>query len=86
MIVAEPDVEVNVTNSAFFCNSNTGEIFVGRLSVGYLDLPPDTVVGDTCRYQYWGGYVDWWIWGNREEHVKTVVKLPYWLTIMSLTC
>ncbi|KAJ9293495.1 hypothetical protein DTO271G3_7760 [Paecilomyces variotii] len=79
MIVDEPDVEVNVTNSTLFLSLKPGETFVKHLSLDYLDLHPDTVIGDTYRYQYWGGCVDWWIWGDREEHAKTVVKLPCWL-------
>lgn len=76
MIVDEPDVEVNVADSAFFRSLKPGEALVKDRSLGYLDLHPDTVAGDTYRYQYWGGCVDWWIWGDREEHAKTVVKLP----------
>ncbi|GES65444.1 hypothetical protein ATEIFO6365_0010037000 [Aspergillus terreus] len=79
MIVDEPDVEVNVADSAFFCSLKPGETLVRHHSLGYLDLHPDTLVGDTYRYRYWGGCVDWWIWGDREEHAKTVVKLPCWL-------
>ncbi|KAL4736659.1 hypothetical protein BDV11DRAFT_172724 [Aspergillus similis] len=79
MIVDEPDVEVNVTDSSFFCSLKPGETLVKERFLDYLDLHPDTVVGDRYRYQYWGGCVDWWIWGDREEHAKTVVKLPCWL-------
>lgn len=78
-IIDEPDVEVNVTDSQFFRSLKPGETFVRRISFDVLDLHPDTVVGDTYRYQYWGGCVDWWIWGDCEEHAKTLVKLPCWL-------
>ncbi|KAL4747565.1 hypothetical protein BDW72DRAFT_206390 [Aspergillus terricola var. indicus] len=79
MIVDEPDVEVNVTDSSFFCSLKLGETLVKERFLDYLDLHPDTAVGDTYRYQYWGGCMNWWIWGDREEHAKTVVKLPCWL-------
>lgn len=75
----DPDVEVNVTDPEFFRSLKPGETFVREISLDFLDLHPDTVVGDTYRYQYWGGRVDWWIWGDCEEHAKTVVKLPCWL-------
>ncbi|KAJ6027628.1 hypothetical protein N7460_012445 [Penicillium canescens] len=78
-IVDEPDVEVNVTDPEFFRSLKPGESFVRKNHLGFFDLHPDTVVGDTYRYQYCGGRVDWWIWGDCEEHAKTVVKLPCWL-------
>ncbi|KAF3018336.1 hypothetical protein E8E15_006452 [Penicillium rubens] len=79
MIVDEPDVEVNVTDSMFFRSLQPGESLIRCVSLGFTDLHPDTVVGDTYRYQYWGGCIDWWTWGDREEHANTVVKLPCWL-------
>ncbi|KAJ5922028.1 hypothetical protein N7516_009731 [Penicillium verrucosum] len=78
-IVDEPDVEVNVTDPEFFRSLKPGESFVRKNYLEFFDLHPDTVVGDTYRYQYCGGCVDWWIWGDCEEHAKTVVKLPCWL-------
>jgi hypothetical protein len=78
-IVDEPDIEVNVTDPQFFRSLKPGETFVKNHSFNFLDLHPHTVVGDTYRYRYWGGCVDWWIWGDREEHANTVVKLPCWL-------
>jgi hypothetical protein len=79
MIVDEPDVEVNVTDSMFSRSLQPGESLIRCVSLGFTDLHPDTVVGDTYRYQYWGGCIDWWTWGDREEHANTVVKLPCWL-------
>lgn len=79
IIVDEPDVEINVADSEFFRCLQPGESFVTQFLLGYHDLYPDTVVGDTYRYQYWGGCIDWWTWGDREEHAKTIVKLPCWL-------
>lgn len=78
MIVDDPDVEVNVTDSSKFRCLKPGENFVRNSLLPCSDLHPDTVVGDTYRYQYWGGRVDWWVWGDREEHANTVVKLPCW--------
>lgn len=79
IIVDEPDVEVNVTDSEFFRSLQPGETFISEFSIDYLDLHPDTMVGDTYRWQYWGGCIDWWTWGDREEHANTVVKLPCWM-------
>ncbi|CAG8890838.1 unnamed protein product [Penicillium egyptiacum] len=76
MIVDEPDVEVNVTDSIFFRSLQPGESLIRHVFLGFLDLHPNTVVGDTYRYQYWGCC---WTWGDREDHAKTVVKLPCWL-------
>ncbi|KAJ6183875.1 hypothetical protein N7519_005176 [Penicillium mononematosum] len=78
MIVDEPDVEVNVTDSMFFRSLQPGESLIRRVFLGFTDLHTDTVVGDTYRYQYWVGCIDW-TWGDDEEHAKTVVKLPCWL-------
>ena len=80
MITDGPDVEVNVTDDEHFCCLKPGESFVSQHLLDDSDLYPDTVVGDTYRYQYWGGCVDWWVWGDREEHATTVVKLPCWLS------
>ncbi|KAJ5947379.1 hypothetical protein N7466_000394 [Penicillium verhagenii] len=80
MIVDEPDVEVNVTNASLFRCLKPGEHFVSHNLLPRSDLHPDTVVGDTYRYQYWGGRVDWWVWGDHEEHASKVVKLPCWLS------
>ncbi|KAJ5658141.1 uncharacterized protein N7484_001790, partial [Penicillium longicatenatum] len=79
MIVDEPDVEVNVTDSTWFRSLQPGEIFMRKCPIEFLDLHPDTVVGDVYRWQYWGGCIDWWTWGDREEHANTVVKLPCWM-------
>lgn len=79
MIVEDPDVEVKVTDSEFFYCLKPGETVVKHNYIHYSDLHPDTMVGNKYRYQYWGGYVDWWVWGDREEHASTVVKLPCWL-------
>ena len=79
IMVDDPDVEVNVTDSEFFRSLQPGETFTKRFHHNIWDLHPNTVVGDTCRYQYWGGCIDWWTWGDREEHAKTVVKLPCWM-------
>ncbi|KAJ5663823.1 hypothetical protein N7507_004554 [Penicillium longicatenatum] len=79
MIVDEPDVEVNVTDSTWFRSLQPGEIFMRKYPIEFLDLHPDTVVGDVYRWQYWGGCIDWWTWGDREEHANTVVILPCWM-------
>ncbi|KAJ5164247.1 uncharacterized protein N7500_006077 [Penicillium coprophilum] len=78
-IVDEPDVEINVTDSEYFRGLKPGESFVKTLQLEDFHLHPDTVVGDTYRYQYCGGCVDWWVWGDFKEHANTVVKLPCWL-------
>ncbi|KAJ6103768.1 hypothetical protein N7486_003990 [Penicillium sp. IBT 16267x] len=79
IMVDDPDVEVNVADSEFFRSLQLGETFTKSFHHNIWDLHPDTVVGDTCRFQYWGGRIDWWTWGDREEHANTVVKLPCWM-------
>ena len=79
LIVDEPDVQVNVANSQFFRSLQPGASWIEPTFFEFFDLHPDTVVGDTYRYQYWGGYMDWWTWGDQEENAQTVVKLPCWL-------
>lgn len=78
-MVDDPDVEVNVTDPEWFFGLQPGETITKSFYHQVSDLHPDTVVGDVCRYQYWGGHVDWWIWDDHEEHAKTVVKLPCWM-------
>ncbi|KAJ5523975.1 hypothetical protein N7494_010625 [Penicillium frequentans] len=79
IMVDDPDVEVNVTDSKWFRNLQPGETFTKSFHHDLSDLHPDTVAGNTCRFQYWGGCIDWWTWGDREEHANTVVKLPCWM-------
>ncbi|KAJ6132287.1 hypothetical protein N7471_007502 [Penicillium samsonianum] len=80
IMVDDPDVEVNVTDDKFFLGLlQPGESCTRHVSIEFSDLHPATVVGDTYRYQYWGGYIDWWTWGDREEYANTVVKLRCWL-------
>ncbi|KAJ5673386.1 hypothetical protein N7507_002513 [Penicillium longicatenatum] len=79
IMVDDPDVEVNVTDPEWFRSLQPGETFIDKFLISFEDMHPDTVVGDTCRYKYWGGCIDWWNWGDREEHANTVVKLPCWM-------
>lgn len=48
----EPDVEVNATESTFFLSLKPGETVIKHHLLGYHDLHPETVIGDTYRYQY----------------------------------
>lgn len=60
IIIDDPDVEVSVTGSMFFGTCLLpGKSFVRHVTFDYLDLRPDTMVGDTYRYQCWGGCNDW---------------------------
>ncbi|OQD69467.1 hypothetical protein PENPOL_c002G02104 [Penicillium polonicum] len=37
------------------------------------DFPKNAAPGDVFRYGYKGGQLDWWDWGNFEDHKDTVV-------------
>ncbi|CAI7606598.1 unnamed protein product [Penicillium discolor] len=37
------------------------------------DFPKNAAPGDVFRYGYKGGKLDWWDWGNFEDHEDTVV-------------
>jgi hypothetical protein len=73
-----PDDKVNVTDEELFLSLQPGESWTKRIILDLDDLHPDTAIGDSYRFQYWGGRVKWWVWGSREEHANTVVKVPSW--------
>ncbi|KAF3399948.1 hypothetical protein F1880_007979 [Penicillium rolfsii] len=77
-LVDGPDVEVNVTDEDLFLSLHPGESWTEAFNFDLGDLHDDTAVGDSYRFRYWGGYVKWWIWGTREEHANTTVKVPPW--------
>lgn len=77
-LVDGPDIEVNVTDETLFLSLQPEESWTEGFTIDLTDLYEDTAVGDSYRFQYWGGYVEWWIWGSREEHANTTVKVPPW--------
>ncbi|CAG8054637.1 unnamed protein product [Penicillium nalgiovense] len=77
--VEGPDIEVNVTDDKLFLSLQPGESWHKRIILGLNELHPDTAVGDSYRFQYWGGRVKWWVWGSRQEHANTVVRVPPWM-------
>lgn len=43
------------------------------------EFPNDAAPGDRFRYLFKGATLDWWNWGNFEDHEDTVVWVPGWL-------
>ncbi|OQD62916.1 hypothetical protein PENPOL_c010G01511 [Penicillium polonicum] len=43
------------------------------------EFPKDLAPGDRFRYLFKGATLDWWNWGNFEDHKDTVVWVPGWL-------
>lgn len=79
MIVDDPDVSVNVSQDENFVSLRPGSYWSTSRRLQAGSLPTDMTVGDVFRYRYKGATVDWWDWGDSEEHAKTVVKLPCWI-------
>lgn len=77
-IMDGPDIEVNVTDEELFLSLQPGESWTDEFTFDLSELHEDTAVGDSYRFLYWGGCVEWWIWGTREEHADTTVKVPPW--------
>lgn len=40
------------------------------------EFPKDAAQGDRFRYLFKGATLDWWNWGNLEDHKDTVVWVP----------
>ncbi|KAJ6128909.1 hypothetical protein N7471_010126 [Penicillium samsonianum] len=77
-LVDGPDIEVNVTDEELFWSLQPGESWTDQFTFDLSELHDETATGDSYRFQYWGGCVEWWIWGSREEHANTTVKVPPW--------
>jgi hypothetical protein len=77
-LVDGPNIEVNVTDEELFLSLQPGESWTDEFTFDLSELHEDTAVGDSYRFLYWGGCVKWWIWGSREEHSNTTVKVPPW--------
>lgn len=81
-IVDEPDIDVIVGQDENFIALELGRSWTSSRPLqkkGWTSLPADVVVGDVFRYRFKGTTVDWWDWGNLEQHLDTVVKLPCWI-------
>jgi hypothetical protein len=79
MLMDYPDVPVTVGSSNDFIELKPGEMwpFSRRIHSGRRRyLPDDLSNGDRFRYVFVGGKVDWWDWGSKEEHLKTIVTVP----------
>jgi hypothetical protein len=72
MIVDDPDVVVIVSEHKDFTSLEPGQTLTKKTR---LDLQ-ETQVGDVFRYVFKGLVLDWWDWGDREEHRETTVALP----------
>ncbi|CAO2648047.1 Nn.00g089690.m01.CDS01 [Neocucurbitaria sp. VM-36] len=78
LLVDSPDVAVNVGQSDHFASLQPGETWTTSQRLGYNweELPNDAKNGEVFRYIFTGGSMDWWNWGSKADHEKTVVKLP----------
>jgi len=77
----DPDRAVKVVAHEHFTTLRLGESWtrVARLQgPWHTRLPEDIVPGDVFRYAFDGVVVDWWDWGNAEDHAETVVMLRCW--------
>jgi hypothetical protein len=79
LFVDDPDVDINVSQHKDFTSISPGAAWTVTEGIQFDKLPADTQVGDVYRYQYRGGTVDWWDWGDQHEHADTVVSLPCWI-------
>lgn len=77
-----PDVAVRVVEHRDFTTLRPGESWTTSISLQgqyWSCLPRDMVPGDIFLYGFMGAVVDWWDWGNGEDHTDTVVMLPCWI-------
>ncbi|KAK2763257.1 hypothetical protein FQN54_009893 [Arachnomyces sp. PD_36] len=77
-IADNPDVEVNVSKHRDFASLQPGESWTASYLVDDGDwyFPSDLADGDVLRFLFKGGQVEWWVWGDSEDHSDTTVKLP----------
>ncbi|KAH4848055.1 hypothetical protein HBI46_091450 [Parastagonospora nodorum] len=77
-IMDDPDVLVTVGQSEHFVSLEPGESWTTsqRLGIDWYGVPDDAKYGEVFRYVFCGETLDWWNWGSKAEHEKTVVKLP----------
>lgn len=79
-IVEGPVYEIKVVEDDNFESLQLGQAWVYPQTLDEESLHSESVVGDRYRYQYRGGSVDWWVWGDCEEHANTIVKLSPWIS------
>ncbi|KAF7590105.1 hypothetical protein BBP40_003261 [Aspergillus hancockii] len=70
----DPDITVNVAEEGGFITLRPGECWDHSWSI--LDDIDGWEIGDTWRYLFKGGTVDWWDYGGLDEHANTTVKMP----------
>ncbi len=79
IMVDLPDKKVNVSKDKDFVALRPGESWITQKTVqdaGWTHIPDDSVVGDSFRYVFKGATLDWWDWGDKEDHAGTEVSLP----------
>ncbi|KAE9376049.1 hypothetical protein N431DRAFT_481211 [Stipitochalara longipes BDJ] len=87
IMVDLPDEKVNVSQNKDFVSLRPGESWITQQTVqkaGWTHIPDDSVVGDTFRYVFKGATLDWWDWGDDEDHAGTEVTLPcfHWASVV----
>jgi hypothetical protein len=79
IMVDLPDEKVKISQHKDFVSLRSGESWTTQQTVqkaGWTHIPNDSVVGDTFRYVFKGATLDWWDWGDSEDHAGTEVELP----------
>lgn len=81
LIVDDPDKRVLVSSHEDFSSLRPGETWSDEYAVHHPsggDIPADAAAGDRFRVRFAGVELDWWDWGDAEEHGTrgTEVSLP----------
>lgn len=76
LLVGDEDVTVNVAGHEHFRTLRPGEAYE---DTRLLSMPEDAQPADEFRYRFKGATVDWWAWGDSDDHRATQVKLPSWI-------
>ncbi|GKZ45356.1 hypothetical protein AbraIFM66951_007973 [Aspergillus brasiliensis] len=74
LFLDDPDITVNVTEDESFVPLKPGECWTSSWVI--LEDIYGWKVGDTWRYCFKGGTIDWWDYGGVKEHVNTTVNIP----------
>ncbi|KAK8026492.1 hypothetical protein PG991_003548 [Apiospora marii] len=76
LVDEDGDVTVNIAGHEHFRTLRPGEAYE---ETRLLSMPEDAQPGDEFRYRFKGATVDWWAWGDMDEHRATQVTLPSWI-------
>lgn len=87
ILVDLPDEKFNVSQDKHFVSLVPGESWTSKETIqekNWTHIPDDSVVGDRFRHVFKGATLDWWDWGDREDHAETEVTLPsyHWAPIV----